>query len=111
MNVQFIHDANYANTLPPTFLQQARDLANWHEYYTFTSPQLSGIGNSMSLHTFAFHTLTRLFSRWQGRATRGDQLPLSHQQRFRPTEIRWRSNVLQAFLVSLQHDKRSASPS
>ncbi|KAA1473804.1 phosphoglycerate mutase-like protein [Dentipellis sp. KUC8613] len=45
MNVNSIHNANFSKTLPPTFLAQARDLANWHEYNTFTSPQLSGIEN------------------------------------------------------------------
>ncbi|KAI0058242.1 phosphoglycerate mutase-like protein [Artomyces pyxidatus] len=45
MNVNNIHNANFSKTLPPTFLAQARDLANWHEYNTYTSAQLDGIGN------------------------------------------------------------------
>jgi prostatic aicd phosphatase len=45
MNVQFIHDANYSKSLPPAILQQARDLANWHEYNVFSSLDLGGIGN------------------------------------------------------------------
>ncbi|KAI0056307.1 phosphoglycerate mutase-like protein [Artomyces pyxidatus] len=45
MNVNNIHNANFSKTLPPTFLAQARDLANWHEYNTFTSEQLNGISN------------------------------------------------------------------
>jgi hypothetical protein len=45
MNVQSIHNATFAKALPATFLEQARDLANWHEYGVFTSPELDGIGN------------------------------------------------------------------
>ncbi|KDQ62176.1 hypothetical protein JAAARDRAFT_30078 [Jaapia argillacea MUCL 33604] len=45
MNVNSIHNATFFNTLPPTFLAQARALANFHEYGVFTSPQLQGIGN------------------------------------------------------------------
>ncbi|KII86633.1 hypothetical protein PLICRDRAFT_43271 [Plicaturopsis crispa FD-325 SS-3] len=45
MNVQSIHNAAFAKALPPTFLAQARALANWHEYGVFTSPQIGGIGN------------------------------------------------------------------
>ncbi|CAK5284334.1 unnamed protein product [Mycena citricolor] len=45
MNVQSIHNKAFAQALPPTFLAQARTLANWHEYGVFTSPQLNGIGN------------------------------------------------------------------
>jgi len=45
MNVQSIHNATFAKAFPATFLEQARDLANWHEYGVFTSPQLNGIGN------------------------------------------------------------------
>jgi hypothetical protein len=46
MNVESIHNATFADQLPPTYLAQARDLANWHEYYVFSSPELDGIGNS-----------------------------------------------------------------
>ena len=49
MNVESIHDAAFANALPATFLPQARDLANWHEYNAFSDPELSGIGNSEPL--------------------------------------------------------------
>ncbi|KAJ6466385.1 histidine phosphatase superfamily [Mycena sanguinolenta] len=45
INVQSIHDADFAKALPPTFLAQAYTLASWHEYNIFTSPQLDGIGN------------------------------------------------------------------
>ncbi|KAF8157825.1 histidine phosphatase superfamily [Crassisporium funariophilum] len=45
MNVQSIHNETFAKNLPPTFLEQARDLANFHEYGVFTSAQLDGIGN------------------------------------------------------------------
>ncbi|KAJ7242866.1 histidine phosphatase superfamily [Mycena haematopus] len=45
INVQSIHNADFAKVLPPTFLAQAFTLASWHEYNIFTSPQLDGIGN------------------------------------------------------------------
>jgi hypothetical protein len=45
MNVQSIHNKTFNDALPPTFLAQARDLANFHEYYTFSSPSPDGIGN------------------------------------------------------------------
>jgi len=45
MNVNSIHNATFAGLLPPTFLAQARDLANYHEYNIFTDPDFSGIGN------------------------------------------------------------------
>ncbi|KAG6336269.1 hypothetical protein ID866_2823 [Astraeus odoratus] len=45
MNVNNIHNATFADTLPPTFLAQARVLANWHEYNVFTDADPSGIGN------------------------------------------------------------------
>ena len=46
INVQNTHNATYAQQLPPTFLEQARALANWHEYNVFTDPTFSGLGNS-----------------------------------------------------------------
>ncbi|KAJ3491134.1 hypothetical protein NLI96_g916 [Meripilus lineatus] len=45
VNVQSIHNATYAQLLPPTFLEQARDLANFHEHGVFTDTDLDGIGN------------------------------------------------------------------
>ncbi len=46
MNVQNTHNATFAQRLPSTFLEQARALANWHEYNVFTDPDFYGIGNS-----------------------------------------------------------------
>ncbi|KAF5382703.1 hypothetical protein D9615_002817 [Tricholomella constricta] len=45
MNVQSIHNEAFAKALPPTYLQQARHLANWHEYHVFSDPRPTGIGN------------------------------------------------------------------
>ncbi|KAF5315099.1 hypothetical protein D9619_007012 [Psilocybe cf. subviscida] len=45
LNVQFIHNATFATALPPTFREQARALANFHERGVFSSPQPDGIGN------------------------------------------------------------------
>lgn len=46
MNVQSIHNATFANALPTGYLEQARDLANWHEYNVFSDTSATGIGNS-----------------------------------------------------------------
>lgn len=46
MNVQSIHNATFLNRLPPTYLAQARDLANYHEYNIFSDSSPTGIGNS-----------------------------------------------------------------
>ncbi|KAI0768869.1 phosphoglycerate mutase-like protein [Irpex lacteus] len=45
MNVQSIHNKTFVDRLPPTFLPQARDLANYHEYGVFSDPSFDGIGN------------------------------------------------------------------
>ncbi|PIL35202.1 hypothetical protein GSI_02992 [Ganoderma sinense ZZ0214-1] len=45
MNVQSIHNATFANTLPNGYLNQTRDLANWHEYNVFSDSAFDGIGN------------------------------------------------------------------
>lgn len=45
MNVQSIHNATFAQRLPDTFLAQARDLANFHEYGVFSDPSFGGLGN------------------------------------------------------------------
>lgn len=46
MNVNSIHNATFAKLLPTGYLEQARALANFHEYGIFSSPQVDGIGNS-----------------------------------------------------------------
>jgi len=51
MNVQSIHDPAFQRSIPPSVLAHARDLANFHEYGVFTSPQLDGVGNSKLLST------------------------------------------------------------
>ncbi|KAF8893679.1 histidine phosphatase superfamily [Gymnopilus junonius] len=45
MNVNSIHNATFAKSLPAGYLEQARDLANFHEGGVFSSPELNGIGN------------------------------------------------------------------
>lgn len=49
MNVQSIHNETFASTLPKTYLSQAQNLANYHEYGVFTSATLGGAGNSKHL--------------------------------------------------------------
>lgn len=45
MNVQNIHNATFNKALPSTFLPQAQDLANFHEWILFSDPTPNGIGN------------------------------------------------------------------
>ncbi|KAF8916970.1 histidine phosphatase superfamily [Mucidula mucida] len=45
MNVDNIHSASFMDNLPDTFIQQARALADWHEYGVFSDSSLDGIGN------------------------------------------------------------------
>ncbi|KAB5594889.1 hypothetical protein CTheo_1704 [Ceratobasidium theobromae] len=45
LNVQSIHDPNLSRQITPETLARARALANWHQYRTFSSPQLNGIQN------------------------------------------------------------------
>ncbi|KAG6909270.1 hypothetical protein DXG01_001332 [Tephrocybe rancida] len=45
MNVQSIHNADFAKALPAGYLETARYLADFHEYRVFSDPQLSGIRN------------------------------------------------------------------
>ncbi|RXW22878.1 hypothetical protein EST38_g2990 [Candolleomyces aberdarensis] len=45
MNVQSIHNATFAASLPDGYLAQARDLANWHQFNIFSSSDLSSVGN------------------------------------------------------------------
>ena len=55
MNVQSIHNATFNKNLPPTYLAQARDLANWHEYYSFSDSNINGIGNSQFRRSYPSH--------------------------------------------------------
>lgn len=60
-----IHNATYAallNATGPSTLAQARDLANWHEYYSFSSPTLGGIGNGTSQSQFLYPSLILITS-------------------------------------------------
>ncbi|KAG9098810.1 hypothetical protein FRC06_005950 [Ceratobasidium sp. 370] len=45
LNVQSIHDRNLSAQITPGTLAQARALANWHQYRTFSSSKMGGIGN------------------------------------------------------------------
>ncbi|KAJ7150545.1 histidine phosphatase superfamily [Mycena crocata] len=45
MNTQLIYNQTYAYRLPPTYIDQARALANFHEDGVFSDKQANGIGN------------------------------------------------------------------
>ncbi|KAG1738267.1 phosphoglycerate mutase-like protein [Suillus lakei] len=44
VNVQYTHNKTYYETLPPTFLQQARYYSDWLQHNTFTDSVQNGIG-------------------------------------------------------------------
>ena len=48
VNVNNIHNATFADELPPTFSEQAYALANFHENGVFTDIAADGIGNGQS---------------------------------------------------------------
>ncbi|KAJ7718721.1 histidine phosphatase superfamily [Mycena maculata] len=45
MNTQLIYNQTYAYRLPPTYIDQARALANFHEDGVFSDAQANGVGN------------------------------------------------------------------
>ncbi|TFK70395.1 phosphoglycerate mutase-like protein [Pluteus cervinus] len=45
MKIESTHNEQFASTLPPTILEKAGELANFHDQGVFTSPQPDGIGN------------------------------------------------------------------
>ncbi|KAI5831058.1 phosphoglycerate mutase-like protein [Schizophyllum commune Tattone D] len=45
MNVNWIHNEQFAQVVPEETIARARALANYHEYGVFTSPEVDGIGN------------------------------------------------------------------
>jgi hypothetical protein len=52
MNVQSIHNATFKNELDASWLPKAQDLANYHEWLTFTDTTPGGIGNSKLDHSY-----------------------------------------------------------
>lgn len=48
MNVNYVHDKAFFTAVPGAVLGQARDLANWYEFYTYGSPDPESILNSKS---------------------------------------------------------------
>jgi lysosomal acid phosphatase len=48
MSHQLTHNKSYAHRLPPTFVEQARHWANFHEQGVFTDKDMAGVGNSAS---------------------------------------------------------------
>ncbi|KAI0915356.1 hypothetical protein AcV5_003850 [Taiwanofungus camphoratus] len=48
---ELIHNKTYAHRLPPTFIEQARGLADFRENLIFSDPDIAGIGNSACLST------------------------------------------------------------
>ena len=60
MNVNAIHNATFAKNLPAGYLEQARDLANFHEGNIFSSPQPNGIGNSKLIYQYVLRSCSDL---------------------------------------------------
>jgi hypothetical protein len=46
INSELTHNKTYAYRLPPTFIEQARYWANYHEHGVFSDKDIHGIGNS-----------------------------------------------------------------
>ncbi|KAK2463031.1 hypothetical protein APHAL10511_004686 [Amanita phalloides] len=45
INTQLTHNRTYAHRLPPTFVEQARGFANFHEAGVFSDKDINGVGN------------------------------------------------------------------
>ncbi|KAK7013024.1 histidine phosphatase superfamily [Favolaschia claudopus] len=45
MSTQLVYNQTYAYRLPPTYINQVRALADWHENAIFSSPDMNGVGN------------------------------------------------------------------
>ncbi|KAF9449257.1 phosphoglycerate mutase-like protein [Macrolepiota fuliginosa MF-IS2] len=45
INTQLTHNRTYAHRLPPTFIEQARHFANFHEDGVFGDDDINGVGN------------------------------------------------------------------
>lgn len=50
---ELVHNITYAHRLPPTFIEQARGLANLRENAIFSDASMDGIGNSKSTSSIA----------------------------------------------------------
>ncbi|OCH91071.1 phosphoglycerate mutase-like protein [Obba rivulosa] len=48
VNSELVHNRTFAHRLPPTFIEQARGLANFHENLVFSDKEMAGIGNIAS---------------------------------------------------------------
>jgi len=59
MSAELTHNKTYAHRLPPTYLNQARSLLNWHEDAIFSDGDMTGIGN-MAGRTTLHSVLTAL---------------------------------------------------
>lgn len=46
VNVQYTYNKTYYQTLPPTFLEQARHYANWVQRSVFTDSTINAVGQS-----------------------------------------------------------------
>lgn len=59
VNTQLVHNQTYAFRLPPTLIDQARALADWHENGVFSDKDMTGIGN-IAGRTMMHHILQAL---------------------------------------------------
>ena len=46
VSTELVHNRTYAHRLPPTFIEQARALADFRENLVFSDNDMDGIGNS-----------------------------------------------------------------
>ena len=46
VSTELVHNRTYAHRLPPTYIEQARALADFRENLIFSDNDMAGIGNS-----------------------------------------------------------------
>ena len=82
MNTQLTYNQSYAHRLPPTLIEQARGLANFHENAVFSSEEAGGIGNCTLAATSCHVELGLIvlaFSGWPYYPSLGPRIPHPHR--------------------------------
>lgn len=104
---ELVHNITYAHRLPPTFIEQARGLANLRENAIFSDASMDGIGNSKSTSSIALVSVSLISSR--SRQSHCSQLrhfsSPAHRFQRRPSSAHAYPDHLPAFHLALRSDR------
>jgi hypothetical protein len=105
MNTQLIYNQTYAYRLPPTYINQARALADFHEDGVFSGRHANDIGNSQSrLILLGIYSL-RIHSRGPYSLTSHSECRRASRFQRRPVEADGRSDDIPAFYFTIPPDR------